>query len=250
MDYGIFQIWHTIKHTFLRGAGLYSLLVVSTLGASNNYESYLQAHSAYAQGDYAHALELFAKLPETSFPMLYNLGWAWYKNGDAYNALRSFFKAARLASGLERTQAYTMYEQMQKELGIYKPQNFYYAQLVRFSAYIPDLLLQLITLLLLLLLLLCVVYKRTGLPLYILFLCAIGSTMCTYMRYHDKTSIVAFAKESSTSLHAGPGVEYGIVAKASQGTLFTIVSQHDLWYCVAFDYQRGWVPAKDVDLVV
>lgn len=249
MDYGIFQIWHTIKHTILRTARLSSLFVVSTLGANSNYESYLQAHNAYAEGDYAHALELFAKLPETSFAVLYNLGWTWYKNGDAYQGLIYFFKAARLASGLERIQAYAMYEQMQKELGIHKPHNVYYAQLVRYSAYIPDLFLQLATLLLLLLVL-CCIYKRKWAYVCVLLACAIGMILCTYKRYQEKNAPIAFAKQESNPLRAGPGEEYGIVSHVPQGTLFTIVSHHDLWYCVAFDHQRGWVSAKDMDRMV
>lgn len=240
-----------MRYRFLRNSIVISaLFTVSMLGAQHTYEQYLQAHNAYAHGNYEEAAALFARLPEDSFSGLYNRAWACYKQGDSYAALVSFFKAIRSSFGSERMQAYTMYTQMQKELGIYKSQHFFYILCRRLSFYIPNLLLQVLSILCLFLLALCMMFWRKTFFLYSLFIAAVFLTIITYMQYKEETSAFVFAKQRPTALHAGPDAEYAVVCSVPQGTVGCIVSQCDLWYCVAFDHQQGWVPAKDVDLVV
>jgi hypothetical protein len=118
------------------------------------------------------------------------------------------------------------------------------------GALVPTVALQLCSLFLLVLLLILCTSKRTHIFFYGVLLCAAGVTFLTYSRYVEESRPVAIAKQHEVTVYTGPDSTYGTVAVVLQGTRFSIVSQHDLWYCVAFDRHRGWVAAKDVDLVV
>jgi len=243
MDYGIFKMCGALARLFV-AVIFTSAALLSAMG----YEHYLQAHNAYADGNYQKAVDLFSGLSHESVPVLYNLGCAHYKNGNLYEALKSFYCAARSAQGAERVRAFDLYEQMQQALGIYKAENSYFKKIRQLSWYIPTVLLQLLLLLLMLLVILST-YKRKRIFFYCVLLCAVGIFLLVYGRYTEKTAPIAFAKQHETTVYTGPDNTYGTVSQVPQGTLFSIVSQHDLWYCVAFDYHRGWVSTKDVDVV-
>jgi uncharacterized protein YgiM (DUF1202 family) len=118
------------------------------------------------------------------------------------------------------------------------------------STLVPTFLQQLLLLFLLVLLMALCISRRTHIFFYCVLLCATGMTLLIYSRYVEESRPVAFVKHDEITVYTGPDSTYGIVAVVKQGTRLSIVSQHDLWYCVAFDHQRGWVAAKDVDLVV
>lgn len=244
MDYGIFKMCGALARLCM------AVIFVSVASVSaTGYEQYLQAHNAYADGNYQKAVDLFGGLPHKNLPVLYNLGWAYYKNGNVYEALKSFFSAARNAYGTERIRAFELYEQMQQELGIYKAENSYFKKIRQLSWYIPTVLLQLLLVLLSVILMIIVTYKRKRIFFYCVVVCMIGISLLVYGRYAEKTTLHAFAKMHEITVYTGPDNTYGTVSREPQGTLFSIVSQHDLWYCVAFDHHRGWVSVKEVDVV-
>ena len=249
MDYCFFQVWHAmIMCTY---AFIFFMFGIATQNIDATvHESYLQAHNAYAQENYKAAIVLLSTMPATSFPVLYNLGCAHVKSGNNYEALKAFFKASRIASGFEHVQAYDRYEQMQKKLGLPQVKNKYKDILLRSMGYVPTLPMQIMCFFLLLMTVFFNVYTGKKWLAYTLLVCAVVATAFTYYRYQEKTAVVAFAKLNMVAVHTGPDEQYAVVSQVPQGTEFAIVSTHDLWYCVAFNTQRGWVPVKNLDLMV
>lgn len=117
------------------------------------------------------------------------------------------------------------------------------------NALVPTFLWQLALLFLLVLLILLCIFRRTGIFFYGVLVCTVGMTLFVRNVYLEKKRPLACAKQQETTLYTGPDSTYGIVTVVKQGTRFSIVSEYGLWYCVAFDHQRGWVAAKDVDLI-
>lgn len=226
------------------------LIVTVTCKGATVFDRYLQAHNAYVQQNYKEAVILLRDLPGTSFPVLYNLGCAYAKSGNNYEALKAFFKAARISSGPDSVRAYDSYVQMQKNLGIFEQKNGIVLCVERLMRYMPTLLMQCIALLLLLLMLSYVFYWRSRKLLFSLTVISLFCMFVLYQRYRENTSVVGFAKHATIIVRTGPDEQYAAVSTVPQGTQFSIVSKIDLWYRVDFNQQQGWVRAADTDLII
>ena len=228
----------------------FCVFVVSVFMRGTVDAQYLRAHNAYAQKDYQGALELLSGLSENSFPIIYNLAWAHYKNGNYYQAMNTFLKAVRIGSGSDRVCAYTLYEQMKQKLALSYDTNQYKIFLKKIFLRIPTFILQILSFIMLLITLLCfVVYKGKRFVCIGLLICAVCSTASLYYRYTELTKTVMLANKEKVAVYTGPDEQYGIVAMVPLGTHFSVISTQQLWHCVCFDQQRGWVHAQDLDLI-
>ncbi len=216
---------------------------------SSEDSQYLRAHTAYAQGNYQEVINLLSNLPENSFPIVYNLGWAQYKNGNYYQAMKLFLKAMRIGSCSDRLRAYTLYEQMQDKLALPLKAGKYTIFLMRIFLSIPTFLIQLLSLIMVLLTLVCIMYRRKW---FVCLIVALSAAFCTaglYYRYTELTKTIALANKEKVAVYTGPDDQYGIVEMVPLGTHFSVVSTQKLWYCVGFNKQRGWVHTQDLDLI-
>jgi|GEM_PF-6022241 len=226
----------------------FTFMLSGSVTLTTNYENYLQAHGAYTAGDYARATTLLSTLPANSFAILYNLGWAQYKQRNYYEALLAFKRASHRASGALRIQADRMYHQMQEALGIADTHKKYFREAQYFLWFVPTIVLQLMLLILCLGSVWCL-YRcsvRMSTSLCALTLLAGG---LVYVRYIEDTKAIALIKQPHATLHSGPDHSYASHDTLTRGTEVQIDAREQNWCRVVAHATIGWIHTTELDIV-
>lgn len=247
MDRGFFKNGDTMS--IYTQACMLLLMMWGCAVNSTEYEQYLQAHKAYAQGDYEQSITLLSGLPQKSAAVLYNLGWSYYKQQRLYEALVCFKKAACISWGTTRIQADRIYRQLQQQLNIPDGMNPYVRTLIYWSWYIPTLLLQVLTLIVLILMLICMYYGSLRIWIIPCIVLSMLSGL-VYIRYDEETACIACTKQPSVTLYAGPSDTYAPIGNLQRGTELRIDAREDNWYRVRAGGAVGWLAATDVECVL
>jgi hypothetical protein len=234
--------------------GLVGLLsMMTSLLHATMYETYLQAHEQYAQGDFDAAYKQYITLPMHSFPFLYNFGCIQYQRGCYYDALLAFLKARACARGQDSARAQQACLRNCKKLGIVMPTIYspYFAQGIAIVCTIPLLIVQLLWLLLISITVLYYMHARRRSMLISSFL--LISMVCwfimLYLYYYDTTVHSALVKNQETAVYTGPDTRYGIITRLPPYCMVIVNKKQDGWCRIKSGNYIGWVPTSMIDIV-
>ncbi len=226
---------------------------VSTVSAQNSL--FKEGNKQYEQKEYAKAIESYKQILNNnieSAAIYFNLGNAYFKNGDLGHAILYYMKAKRLAPddssirhNLEFAQRFSSVQMEGVELN---PVTSFLASLVdsyklSFLAWMTSFVF--------ILFMLCLILRygmgynlsivRVGIVVTLLLLMVTGGFTTFKYRYEYLTKRAVIIAENST-VYTGASEQSDVELEAAPGLIVEILSESSDFYNVLFENKRrGWI---------
>lgn len=242
--------------------GLVFFLSGAVFSQENPTQIFKEANQAYDQKDYSGAIKGYRSLLEkgiTSPAIYYNLGNAYFRQGNLGQAIWCFRKAQKLDprdQDLKDNLDFARLYQIDKIKGT---REFFLLSALSllpnaFGLELTSWLAALLWWLLLLSLLLFLVYRNRSQVVRILlyaslmFFLILGISLWSGIAAQRKDSAVVLAGQADAK--SGPGEDYVSLFTVHQGLECEIEEQKEDWYLIYLpNNSKGWVPVKALGII-
>ena len=231
------------------------MLMVSALSAQTRLEAFEQANTLYQESNYDSAIVVYNRIIDDgveSAPLFFNLGNAYFKNGDLGHSILFYMRALRLEPGdddiranLEFARSFT---RVQMEGVALNPVNSLMAEIV--APYRLNTLAWVSSAFFIILVLLLALrfgygYRsslmRTGIVLSLILL-VVCSMITTFKYRHDYLTRRAVLVAEECPVFGGPSEEMDVELQGAPGLTVEILDESGDWYNVLFENsRRGWI---------
>lgn len=205
------------------------------ISSTDNFEL---ANSLFKEKKYEQAINFYNQIEDKSFSVWFNLGNAYYKLGNYFDALIAFNKSKKLASFKELFDVEQNLNIVSEKLNLKFKKNIFY----KFTKLFSYLLLQLI--LILLLVLIFVFYKKFKKLAYCFLILFLAFFSIYVLKFNLDNRKVCFIK-NEISLKVGPGEDFHSIFSLPLGQQVEFLKQENYWFLVKFDNKVGWLNKND-----
>jgi tetratricopeptide (TPR) repeat protein len=215
--------------------------------AKNCEELFLQANNLYRAGNFKESLKVYDAIDPKGWAVLYNMGAAWYQQGDYVQAL-VYWRRAQKAGGAHSELVQQSLAEVMKLLGMEIQENWWAS--VGKARKLTVFQWQLIFLMLWLVLIGWLRYaagRRIFVTTTMMFSCLIAA-FGLWFRAREEYDTNAIAIESVPVL-IGKDERFNHVAQLQPGQEVTVLSQDPNWLKVKNGATIGWVPAERLTLI-
>lgn len=223
------------------------------LYAMHSEEAFLQANKLYEQQEYVKSIELYSKVKNPGFAVLYNTALAYAHTEQYVEAVVELLKAERCANFKQLTLLYQLLDQIdrkestEEQSWIVSVEKFFKKCILSYSMFLAQ-----ISLLILILLLFGMVYARLyrqkkGAFVFVIFLVLFACGIWHYKMNYMKQQIGVILVDSS--MLTGPENTFYVKDTMRKGAIAKIIQQHDDFYQVVRGKKIGWVASENVKLV-
>ena len=230
------------------------------LAADDSYTIFVQANQLYKSTNYSKAISLYNKAASHGFTpggLYYNLGNAYYRNGNLGKAIASYLRARQLLPrngdvienlNIARSQTTDKVIPEEPPAALRQFLFLYYEfssdELLWFSAALIAVLF--IALSIYAFFPLPLIKKFTKFTIIILIIIGAAATAKIYHTYSHSTAVV-ISKEAV--VRAGPGNSYAEIFVIHNGTEVKVFEKKSNSAKISVDKKKGWISLNDLDII-
>ncbi len=224
------------------------------------YTTFVQANQVYKGTNYSKAISLYNKALSLGFApggLYYNLGNAYYRNGDLGKAIASYLRARQLlprnSDVLENLN--TARSQTIDKIVPNEPPAALRQFLFLYYKFSLDELLWMTAVLLAAVFLLLSIYTffrispiRSFIKITVIVFVIIGTTAAVKF-YNILSHSTAVITSKEAVVRAGPGDSYAEIFVIHNGTEIKILEKKDNSAKIKVDKKKGWINVNDIDII-
>lgn len=196
------------------------------------------ANNLFKEKKYDQSINFYNQVEDKNFSVWFNLGNAYFKQGNYLDSLVAFNKAKKLADYKQLFEVEQNLNIVHEKLNLQFKPNFLY----KFTKLFNYLVLQII--LILLFLLVFVFYKNFKKLSFLLLFLFLIFTAIYILKFNLNTKKNCFIK-NEIELKVGPDQDFHKLFSLNMGQEVEILQEKDGWLLVRFEHKAGWLNKND-----